>query len=665
MHQHMTKKYLLFLVFITISIISCNTAKLMVDGKTAYNSMQYAVAADLLQKELSALKTTEEKYDKTLMIARSYKFNNQPSEAVKWFEKNIDIKENSDIIFEYALELKRNEDYAKAIVVFEKLMGQDADYASECRRNIDVCKLALVWMSQAQSAKTVNIESINSPQSDYAALKMKDGSLIFTSDRTEALGTDRYKWTAEKYGDLFITNKTENGFSTPVTFPSIINTNFYEGTACFNKDNNIMYFTRCGSSGVKNDYCAIYKSLWDGNNWGEAEIQPLLSDTCNVGQPFLSKDGKTLFFSADFLGGFGGRDIYFAPINSDGTIGEPSNAGSSVNTEQDEMFPTLDENNSILYFSSNGLTGLGGLDIFKATKEKGIWKNVENMKYPINSGADDFYLILDKTKPANDQDTVLKSGYLTSARKNGKGMDDIYSYQLFLRNNFVLEVTVVAKKYANPEDPKSAVIGKELLSESKVTITAAKELAKLTDSKGLARFDIEKETDYNIDATKVGYLKKSTQVTTKGKRDANRTEIVIQVEIELEKIFSSQDIEISNIYYGLDSTQLRPESYPALYTLLSLFKHNPDLTIEIGSHTDARGSDAYNLKLSQGRAQSVVDYLIAKGIAPERLIAKGYGETKLLNDCGNGVKCTEEEHQRNRRTTFRVISQKVNIESTE
>jgi outer membrane protein OmpA-like peptidoglycan-associated protein len=141
--------------------------------------------------------------------------------------------------------------------------------------------------------------------------------------------------------------------------------------------------------------------------------------------------------------------------------------------------------------------------------------------------------------------------------------------------------------------------------------------------------------------------------------------VVINIEIELEKIFTSQDIEISNIYYGLDSTQLRPESYPALDTLLALFRENPDITIEIGSHTDSRGSDAHNLKLSQGRAQSVIDYLISKGIAAERLIAKGYGETKLLNNCGNNVKCTEEEHQRNRRTTFRVISQNVNIESKE
>ena len=224
---------------------------------------------------------------------------------------------------------------------------------------------------------------------------------------------------------------------------------------------------------------------------------------------------------------------------------------------------------------------------------------------------------------------------------------------------------MVTKTYSIPEDPKSNIIGKEILKDAKVELISNKVLAQLTDGNGMTKFALEKEMDYNIDASKNGYLKKSTTTTTKGKRDANRTEVVITVEIELEKIFSSQDIEISNIYYGLDSTQLRPESFPALDTLLSLFKQNPDITIEIGSHTDSRGSDAHNLKLSQGRAQSVIDYLISKGISPERLIAKGYGETKLINNCGNDIKCTEDEHQRNRRTTFRVISQKVNIESKE
>ena len=287
------------------------------------------------------------------------------------------------------------------------------------------------------------------------------------------------------------------------------------------------------------------------------------------------------------------------------------------------------------------------------------------MRYPINSGADDLYLLLDKTKPTSPTDTILKSGYLTSSRKNGKGFDDIYTYELFLRNTFVLIVKVFAKKYENPDDSKSAVTGIELLKDAKVELSSAFIKTLLTDDKGLVQFDLEKETNYSIVAAKTGYLKNTATASTVGKINASLPKITINVDIELEKIFTNKDIELSNIYYDVAKATLRPESFPSLDSLLSIFSQNPDITVEIGSHTDSRGSDLYNMKLSQARAQSVVDYLISKGIAPDRLIAKGYGETRLLNNCGNGISCSEEEHQKNRRTTFRVVGQKINIESKE
>jgi outer membrane protein OmpA-like peptidoglycan-associated protein len=662
LYSNMYYKYFLILLTSIIFICSCKTKQLAIDGTKAYESKQYALATELLPKELSALKTTEERYNKTLMTARAFDAYNNPSDAVKWYEKTLEIKETGDILFEYALELKKNEDYKKAISVFEKILAEDKDLEPECRRHIEISQLAQVWMNEAQSAKAINLETINSSASDYGSYKLKNGTIIFTSDRTDATGDKKYTWTQEKFGDLYSTSKNGNNYEAPIKF-SNLNTNYYEGTPCFTKDNNTMYFTRCGSDGIKNDYCSIYKSTFDGVNWSEAEKINLLHDSCNVGQPFLSPDNKILYFVSDEKGGFGGKDIYSVPITADG-MGEVSNLGTYVNTESDEMFPTLDNTNT-LYFSSTGHSGLGGLDIFRATKEKNIWKNIDNMRYPINSGADDFYLFMEKTKPSSVADTLLKSGYLSSSRKNGKGFDDIYSYELYLKNNFVLVVKVFAKKYENPEDSKSKVIDIELLKDAKVELSSELVKSLLTDEKGLAKFDLEKEKNYSIVATKNGYLKNTATTSTIGKIDASRNEIVIQVDIELEKIFSNKDIEISNIYYDLDKATLRPESFPALDTLLAIFKQNPDITVEIGSHTDSRGSDAYNLKLSQARAQSVVDYLITKGIETERLIAKGYGETKLLNNCGNDVKCTEEEHQRNRRTTFRVVGQKISIESKE
>ena len=189
--------------------------------------------------------------------------------------------------------------------------------------------------------------------------------------------------------------------------------------------------------------------------------------------------------------------------------------------------------------------------------------------------------------------------------------------------------------------------------------------AAFSDTSGNFLFKLEPETDYKITASKNGYFNKTVTVSTKGLRNQDSTIIYVYTEIELEKIFTQKEIVIPNIYYDYDKATLRPESKLVLDTVFIFFKENPDLTIEIGSHTDSRGSDAYNLKLSQARAQSVVDYFIQKGIPAERLIAKGYGETKLINNCGNGSKCSEEEHQKNRRTTFRVASAKLNLESIE
>lgn len=642
---------------------SCKTSKPIIDGTAAYQSKQYALAADLLPKEISGLKLPEERYDKTLMTARAFSAYNEPSKAVEWYEKALNLRESTELMYEYALALKKNEDYTKAFTVFQSIIALDKDLEPDCRRHMEICELAKVWMNETQSAKALNISELNSEASDYAAYKTKEGTILFTSDRKGSTGTTTYTWTNEMFGDIYSSNKINDKYTTPQLYSTTINTAYYEGVVCLSKDQNTMYYTRCGSSNTTNDYCAIYKSTYDGVSWSAGDKLPLLHDSCNVGHPFLSADNKTLYFVSDEKGGFGGKDIYSVPITADG-IGEPSNLGTYINTEYDEMFPTLDKDNT-LYFSSEGHSGMGGLDIFSASKDKGIWKNTTNMRYPINSGADDFYLLLDKTKPFSITDTILKSGYFSSSRKNGKGFDDIYSYTLYLNNRFSLIVHVITKRYEDAEDPKSKILGMDDLKDARVELSADQIKNLLTNDKGVSKFDLEKEKKYSIRVTKPGYLQNTATVSTVGKIDAQRQEIVLTVDIELEKIFSNRDIEISNIYYDLDKATLREASFPALDSLVSIFRQNPDITVEIGSHTDSRGSDAYNLKLSQARAQSVVDYLISKGIEKERLIPKGYGETKLLNTCGNNVTCTEEEHQRNRRTTFRVVGQKINIESKE
>jgi outer membrane protein OmpA-like peptidoglycan-associated protein len=311
---------------------------------------------------------------------------------------------------------------------------------------------------------------------------------------------------------------------------------------------------------------------------------------------------------------------------------------------------------------------MGGLDIFKASKTKTGFKDPVNIRAPINSGYDDFAFRIDKYKPANEDDTVLLSGYLSSSRPGGKGGDDIYRFEEKWINIFVLRGKVVEKNFENPKDPKSTVLGLKNLPRAKVELkTAGGDVISATSSDTLGNFlfKLNAETDYKLTAIKNGYFSNNGFTSTKGKRNQDSTLINLYLQIELEKIFESVLLVIPNIYYDYDKATLRPESKLVLDSIMIFFKENPDLTIELGSHTDSRGSDAYNLKLSQARAQSAVDYLVEKGIPKDRLIAKGYGETMLVNKCSNGVECTEEEHQKNRRTTFRVASAKLNLESIE
>jgi len=387
----------------------------------------------------------------------------------------------------------------------------------------------------------------------------------------------------------------------------------------------------------------------------------------NVGQPALSRDGKLLFVSSDNPSGFGGHDLYYF-TKTDSGWSPPNNAGTYINTKGDEMFPWLDDKNN-LYFASNGLPGMGGLDIFKAVKSKTLWKDPENLKSPINSGADDFGYIITKYSPEDINDSILSAGYFSSSRPGGKGEDDIYRFEEKWANYFVLKGKVLTKKYEDPENPESRLLGIEPVPGAKVELknplTDEVIATKNCDKNGNYSFRLESETNYKLSAGQAGFLNKNESTSTKGLRNQDSTYITVNKDIELDKIFTKALIVIPNIYYDYKKSTLRPESEAVLDSILVFFKDNKDLTIEIGSHTDSRGDDKYNLKLSQERAKSVVDYLVSKGIEEDRLVAVGYGKTRLVNQCATGVKCTEEEHQKNRRTTFRIIGSKQKIESVE
>lgn len=655
------------LVGIMLGIPSCKTARFEVkDGKTARELLRYHQSIDFLTKEFNSEKDPLKQQPIAYLLGDSYSKFNDYANAEGWYKKSLELNGGEKSLYRVAMMQKQQEKYAEAAKTFEqyqRISGQ----GYEGRLQANQCLDAANWKKAFTKVQVTNLEKINSPFSDYGLEAYKGNQLVFTSARNESMGEAKDAWTGEKFSDLFVTDKQTQGYTRPYSFGAPVNSTAHESSPTFSNDFKEMYFVRCKADEQQsNQYCHLYYSAFNNDHWSEPVKMEVFPDTINVLDPYLSKDGKSLLVAADPKDNFGGTDLYVLS-RADSGWGNPKNMGSAVNTPGNERFPWLDDRGN-LYYSSDGLPGMGGLDVFRAVRTKTGYKDPQNLKAPFNSGADDFKFRIDKYKPLNADDTVLFAGYLSSNRTGGKGSDDIYRFEEKWINIFVLNGSTVEKKLEHPEDPDSKALGLQALPKTKVDLKGSdgQVIASLfSDANGQFTFRLEAEKDYKVTGTKNGYFTKTEQVSTKGLRHQDSTFINLYVQVELEKIFTQKEIIIPNIYYDYDKASLRTESQLVLDTVFIFFKENPDLTIEIGSHTDSRGSDTYNLKLSQARAQSVVDYLVQKGIPAERLQAKGYGETKLVNNCGNGVHCTEEEHQKNRRTTFRVVSAKLNMESIE
>lgn len=372
--------------------------------------------------------------------------------------------------------------------------------------------------------------------------------------------------------------------------------------------------------------------------WGE--LKPFAYNNVkeySLGHAALSKNGQLLYFASDMPGGFGKTDIWYSELQADGSWGKPVNCGSEINTKEEEAFPTAGPYGE-LYYSSKGRIGMGGYDIYSSRGEKASWSKPQDLKYPMNSTSDDFYFI------SNDG----KTGYFSSNREGGAGDDDIYSF-----NDQTPAVMILALD-GTVCDQKS----KASLDSVLVILTDGNGLAvnrKVTEQNGKFFFGLTKDQDYKVEISKLGYASVLKTLSTKGitKSDTLTMEAFLDKDMfEPGKIYV-----LRNIYYDFDKANIRPDAARELNKLLAILKENPSIWIELGSHTDSRGADQYNQWLSQCRANSAVQYLIDGGIERERIKARGYGETMLLNKCANGIKCSHAEHQLNRRTEFKVIKQ--------
>lgn len=473
--------------------------------------------------------------------------------------------------------------------------------------------------------------------SAFSIVEYQNGA-VFTADKEVFRGRKKAAWTGNSYLDLYTMKKdAEGNWMTPELLQGDINGQFHEGPACFTKDSNTVYFTRSNYykrkmvvDEAKENNLKIFKATWIDGKWKNLEDFPYNSDDYSVGHPTLSDDGKTMYFVSDMPGGMGGTDIYKTTWEN-GKWSKPENLGDDINTAGNEMFPYVDTDGT-LYFSSDAHNSMGGLDVFITYFNGTRWATPENLNYPLNSVKDDFGFSMNK-----DQHT----GFVSSSRAK---TDKMYSFE---KNPPTFHLYGIAHEKGD-SDPISGVI-------VEVTNATTKEVIRMvSDANGNFELKLASETEYLLYCTKSGCFSRTDHISTKGLHYSED----FFADFEVEPIVIDQPIVLENIYYDYNKWNIRPDAALELDKLVRILKDNPAIDIEMGSHTDARGSDHYNLVLSDKRAYAAVRYLISQGIDPKRLTYKGYGETVHVNDCNNGVPCTEEAHQKNRRTEFKV--KKVN-----
>lgn len=653
---------LLAFSFVLLAFPGCDFTQKIRDGETAYERKQFAVAVKMLQKEYKKSKSRIERGQIAYLLADSYRRINKSEQSIDWYRIAFDNQYGVEALKEYAYGLKAAERYEEAKLAFKEL-GIEIGSPYEYRREIIACENAIRWKKQGSEEYQLELMDFNTGSADYSPVVYKDKQLVITSDRLSSTGDDTYNWTGNAFSDLFLVDLQTNTVS---SFSNVLNTTDNEGTVAFNKAYTEVYFTRCFAPKKEDAYCKLMVSQINGNSWGPPRVLNFVEDKVNYVQPALSEDGNTLYFASDHPDGWGGFDIYESKRTAEGWS-YPKLLSRSINTIGHEKFPYVDKDT--LYFSSDFHPGMGGLDIFKSYQTgQGNWTRAVNLKPPINSGGDDFSYVVDHEAPK--QGEVLQVGYFTSTRAEGIGSDDIYRFEKLppppqpepetvpeeIVYSMVLDGYVLEKIYEDPTNPNSKVLGRKPLPGATVEIRVDGNKRSVTVGEdGLFSINLEENTDYDFLASKENYLKNVNEFSTKGiAKDPNNPEMRFEIEIVLDKIFLDKEIRLENIYYDFDRWEIRDDAKPTLDELVENLKLNEDIRIQLSSHTDCRGQNRYNEDLSQKRAQSAVDYLISKGIDADRLVAKGYGENQLEVNC-ICARCTEEEHQRNRRTTFKII----------
>lgn len=629
------KTNIFFSLLIVVTFSSCSRYYIK-KGDVYYKTMQYQKASQSYSKAA----VQKAPLDVKIKLADSYRLNNDYKNAEKWYSKIVNEKGiDPTALFQYAKLLMNKGEYKEAKKWFNNYLaikGSDP-VASTLVASCDSCN-KFYADSARYGLKQVEIPGVATA---FASVNYGKG-LIFAADNEPRDSKKVSGWTGRTYLDLYASVKNDDGtWTAPEPLKGDINGPFHDGPAVFNQKGDFVYFTRSNYSKsnrlIKNkddeSNLKIFSSELKDGAWTNLKELPFNSDLYSCGHPALSPDEKTLYFISDMPGGFGGTDLYKVTkgMDKDGNEvwSKPENLGNVINTKGNEMFPYIHKN-GVLYFSSDSHNSLGGLDIFSATYDGKSWSEPANLNYPINSSKDDFALVL------NDDN---RTGYISSNRDD---LDKIYEVEL-KELIFIVKGKVTVKGSG------------EVLPDAVVEIRNNKDnyiQSIPVDDNGNYWMRLKAGINYELVGLMDGYLK---PVAMEIKTTEKKRSEVIKADFQLEKIQTEKPIVLENIYYDLDKWEIRKDAAQELDKFAELLKSNPQISIVLNSHTDSRAEDQYNQVLSEKRAKAAVDYLINKGVDPKRLQWRGYGESMLVNNCGNGVNCPEEEHQKNRRTEFQII----------
>lgn len=650
-----------FVLVAALLFFSCKTAKLS-DAEEKERLGEYHSAAEIYRKIYTKSKPNEQDlraYVAYHMAECNWKISNVSRASSAYLNALRYNYPDSTLLLRLGQVNQKNGRYDEATKYYTRYLALDPSHAL-AQAGLAGCERAKAWAEKPTLYQVTRMNALNSRRSECSPMLYgeKSDQLYFSSTRGIVHKDSVNGITGLKNNTLFVAKKDENGiWQKPEAVDEPVASGFEEGTPSFSKDGNTMYYTYCPTDATEPRTAEIYISTRGGATWGKGQRAQIVKDSITLlAHPAASPDGQYLYFVSDAIGGYGGKDLFRARMVGNTDFGPMENLGEAINTPGDELFPYV-RDSATLYFASNGHPGLGGLDLYKATCDStGQW-TVHNMGIPINSKADDFGITFEKT---------AESGYFSSNRDDTRGWDHLFSFSYPAITLFIEGYVSDAEEYLL-DGATVHIVGKDGLNV-KVPVKPD----------GSYKVELERDVSYVMMASAPSHLNQFMELKT----DAEEKNETYYVDFYLSPIH--KPVVVEHIFYAFDQATLRPESKEALDQLIKLLNDNPHATIELGAHTDSKGTHAYNERLAQRRAQSVVDYLIEMGIDPERLTAKGYGENvpktihKKLAETHEflteGVVLSEEfirgltpeqqeiADQLNRRTEFQVTGLEHNIQ---